>query len=88
DDWNDFIKIDEPTRRTIVEALNENNIPEIISYIRYIKQDMYSYAEERIKEAINSQEISESTIELINSILLNIRKDSDDDTLNIFRKSS
>lgn len=49
---------------------------------------MYSYAEERIKEAINSQEISESTIELINSILLNIRKDSDDDTLNIFRKSS
>ncbi len=87
-DWEDFISVDESVRRTIVEALNEDGIPEIVSYIRYVEQDISQYTSIKINEALNSQEISESTSELIKTLKYFFKNDINGDDSDSYSLSS
>lgn len=80
-DWQDFILINDVVRRTIVEALNEDGITEIMTFIRYIDEDINQFTLSNIDKLINSQEKSESKLDIFKNLYLkkNINLDDESD---------
>lgn len=78
-DWHDFIQINDVVKRTIVEALNEDGITEVMTLIRYIDEDFNQFTLSNFDKLINSQEQSESKLDIFKNLLLkkNIRLDDD-----------
>lgn len=67
-EWHDFALINESIRSTLVEALTEDLENGIFSYIRYVESDINSYMVKKLTKIINSNEISDTSLELIKKI--------------------
>lgn len=79
-DWQDFILTNNVVRRTIVEALNEDGITEVMSFIRYIDEDINLFTLSNIDILINSQKKSESKENIFKNFYLKKKIDLDDDS--------
>ena len=79
-EWNDFIAINESVRKTIVDALTEDGIPEFLPSIYYVEDSIEHYSKTKMMELINSSDLSESTQTMIKYFKSYMKsKDEDND---------
>ena len=68
DDWSDFITLDTSIRKTIVEALTEDEIMPFTSAIRHYNQPINNFMYQYIQSNLNSDENKELNLTLLNII--------------------